>query len=74
MVTATASKTARIRREYGNHGGLQGKCLQILYKLKRQMQKIALRHTCDLLPGTWHLKSHLREQTEFSSNSGLDRL
>jgi len=67
-------ETARIRREYGNRGGLRGKCLEILYKLKRQMQKIALRHTCDLLPGTWHLKSHLREQTEFSSNSGLDRL
>jgi len=67
-------ETAKIRCEYGNRGGLRGNCLQILYKLKRQVQKLALRHTCDLVPGTWRLKSHLREQSEFSSNSGLDRL
>lgn len=67
-------ETARIRCEYGNRGGLSGNCLQILYKLKRQAQKLALRHTCDLVPGTWRLKSHLREQSEFSSNAGLDKL
>jgi glycosyltransferase involved in cell wall biosynthesis len=67
-------ETVNIRREYGNAGGWRGKCLQVLYKLKRQAQKIAVRHTCDLVPGTWHLKSHLREQTEFSSNIGLDKL
>ena len=67
-------ETARIRREYGNRGGFSGKCLQVIFKLKRQAQKIAFRHTCDLVPGTWRLKSHLREQTEFSSNSGLDKL
>ena len=67
-------ETARIRREYGNPGGLRGKCLQVVYKLKRQAQKLALRHTCDLLPGTWRLKSHLREQAQFSSNAGLDKL
>jgi GT2 family glycosyltransferase len=67
-------ETARIRHEYGNPGGLWGKCLQVFFKLKRQAQKLALRHTCDLVPGTWHLKSHLREQAQFSSNAGLDKL
>jgi len=67
-------ETAKIRREYGNRGGFRGNCLQVLYKLKRQVQKLALRHTCDFVPGTWRLKSHLREQAQFSSNAGLDKL
>jgi len=67
-------ESARIRREYGNAGGLRGKCLQFVYKLKRQAQKLAIRRTCDFVPGTWRLRSHMREQTEFSSNIGLDKL
>jgi hypothetical protein len=46
----------------------------VLFKLKRQGQKLRVRGTCDLVPGTWRLKSHLRERSEFSSNAGLDRL
>lgn len=63
-----------IRREHGNPGGWRGRCLRIVFKAKRQMQKLWFRHTCDLIPGTWRLKSHLRDKTQFSSNAGLDKL
>jgi glycosyltransferase involved in cell wall biosynthesis len=63
-----------IRREHGNPGGWQGRCLRVVFKAKRQMQKLWFRHTCDLIPGTWRLKPHLRSETQFSSNAGLDKL
>lgn len=67
-------EAAVIRLEHGNPGGWRGKCLQICFKAKRQMQKLLLRGRCDLVPGTWRLKPHMRERTEFSSNVGLDKL
>src|SRR5439155_4397616 len=67
-------ETARIRREHGHPGGWRGRGFGLLFKAKRQVQKLVLRHTCDLIPGTWRLKSHLREKTDFSSNAGLDEL
>jgi len=67
-------EAVRIRREHGNPGGLAGRCLRVVYKAKRQFQKLFVRHTCDLIPGTWQLRSHLKEKTEFSSNAGLDKL
>ncbi|MEP6662091.1 MAG: glycosyltransferase family 2 protein [Verrucomicrobiota bacterium] len=67
-------ESAVIHREYGNPGGWRGKALKIFFKAKRQVQKLLIRGTCDLVPGTWWLKSHMREKTEFSSNSGLDKL
>lgn len=63
-----------IRREHGNPGGWRGGCLRLVYKAKRQILKLWFRHTCDLIPGTWQLKSHLRNKTQFSSNAGLDKL
>jgi glycosyltransferase involved in cell wall biosynthesis len=63
-----------IRREHGNPGGWRGACLRVVFKAKRQFQKLRVRHKCDLIPGTWLLKSHLREKTDFSSNAGLDKL
>jgi glycosyltransferase involved in cell wall biosynthesis len=63
-----------IRREHGNPGGWRGGCLRIVFKAKRQMQKLWFRRKCDLIPGTWRLKSHLRDKTQFSSNAGLDKL
>jgi glycosyltransferase involved in cell wall biosynthesis len=63
-----------IRREHGNPGGWRGACLRPVFKAKRQVQKLWFRHTCDFIPGTWRLKSHLRSKTQFSSNAGLDKL
>jgi len=70
MITEAAS----IRREHGNAGGWRGDCLRVIFKARRQAQKILRRGTCVLIPGTWRLRSHLREKTGFSSNAGLYRL
>jgi len=67
-------EAAVIRREHGNPGGWWGACLRVVFKAKRQLQKLRIRHKCDLIPGTWLLKNHLREKTQFSSNAGLDKL
>lgn len=67
-------ETAIIRGEYGNAGGMLGRVWQIVYKLKRQLQKLRYRGHCDLIPGDWKLRPHMQAQTEFSSNSGLDKL
>ena len=67
-------ETEIIRCEHGNPGGVIGGALKIIYKAKRQAQKLYYRHHCDLIPGSWKLRPHMRENTEFSSNSGLDKL
>ena len=63
-----------IRREHGNPGGWKGSVLRVVFKAKRQLQKLWFRHTCDLVPGTWRLRPHLQSETQFSSNAGLDKL
>jgi len=63
-----------IRHEYGNPGGWRGRLGKIFYKAKRQAQKLRYRGHCDLIPGTWKLRPHMRARTEFSSNSGVDKL
>jgi len=65
---------ARIRQEYGVPGGTFGKCLMTYARIKRQVEKLIFRGKCDLIPGNWHLKKYLREKTEFTSNSGVDKL
>jgi glycosyltransferase involved in cell wall biosynthesis len=60
----STQEAERIRREYGNPGGWRGACLRPVFKAKRQLEKLLRRHKCDLIPGTWHLRSHVRRQTE----------
>jgi glycosyltransferase involved in cell wall biosynthesis len=69
-----AKECAIIRREYGNPGGWLGKGLQIGFKAKRQMQKLFILGKCDLISGNRKLRPHMRKKTEFSSNSGVDKL
>ena len=69
-----ARESAVIRREHGVPGGLSGKVLRNVYRLKRQAQKLIYRGKCDLIPGTWHLRKHMKAKTNFSSNIGLDQL
>jgi glycosyltransferase involved in cell wall biosynthesis len=69
-----AKEAAIIRHEYGNPGGWRGKCLQVVFRAKRQVQKLFMLGKCDLIPGTWKLSPHMSKKTEFSSNSGLDKL
>jgi len=66
-------EAGEIRRQYGNPGGWRGACLRLVFKAKRQAQKLLWRGTCDLIPGTWHLRSHLQERTHASSTPGLDK-
>lgn len=67
-------ESAAIRKEYGVPGGLAGKVLLVYARLKRQLEKLFLRGKCDLIPGGFLLKKHLREKTSFSSNIGVDKL
>ncbi|HXS68193.1 MAG TPA: glycosyltransferase family 2 protein [Candidatus Polarisedimenticolia bacterium] len=74
-VTANMRReSAQIRREYGVPGGFLGKVLGQYARLKRQIEKIFILGKCDLVPGKWLLKKHMRPKTEFSSNIGLDKL
>ena len=63
-----------IRDEHGVPRGMSGMVLRIYAKVKRQLQKLRYRGKIDLVPGTWKMRSHMRAQTTFSSNAGVDRL
>ena len=63
-----------IRKEHGFPGGRFGRFLEILAKVKRQLQKLFYRGKIDLVPGKVFLRKHMREKTSFSSNIGIDRL
>ncbi len=69
-----ARESAQIRREYGVPGGFVGKLLAQYARIKRQVEKLIVLGKCDLIPGGWHLKKHMRAKTEFSSNIGVDKL
>lgn len=67
-------ESVQIRREYGMPLGWVGYLLGKYARIKRQVEKILVLGKCDLIPGSWHLKKHLRPKTDFSSNIGLDKL
>ena len=74
IVANMARETACIRQEYGVPGGLLGRLLGYYARAKRQVEKLVLLGKCDLVPGRWRLRRHMREKTEFSSNIQLDKL
>ncbi|HEY4285250.1 MAG TPA: glycosyltransferase family 2 protein [Chthoniobacterales bacterium] len=63
-----------IRKEHGFPDGVAGRALEFFAKVKRQLQKIIYRGKPDLLSGKRYLKKHMRDQTTFSSNVGVDKL
>jgi hypothetical protein len=69
-----AREAALLRKEHGCPAGVLGKVLRFIYRLKRQGQKLFFRGKCDLIPGTWYLRRHMKAKTQFSSNIGLDQL
>lgn len=69
-----AREGAIILKEHGAPGGAVGHILRLLYRIKRQLQKLIYRGKCDLISGKWFLRKHMREKTTFSSNVGLDQL
>jgi glycosyltransferase involved in cell wall biosynthesis len=63
-----------IRRQHGLPEGIKGKFLEVFARTKRQLQKLFYRGKLDLIPGKWLLKKHMRDETSFSSNIGVDKL
>ena len=57
-----------IRREHGVPEGPRGTLLRATYRIKRQLQKLRYRGKCDLVPGTWILRKHMKAKTNFTSN------
>jgi glycosyltransferase involved in cell wall biosynthesis len=74
IVANMGKETDQIRREYGVRCGWVGRILRNYARAKRQAQKLVLLGKCDLIPGRWLLRKHMRAQTEFSSNIELDKL
>jgi glycosyltransferase involved in cell wall biosynthesis len=73
-VAVRSEESGRIRQEYGVPGGWVGTILLHYARLKRQAEKLVLLGKCDLIPGRWLLRKHMRDNTQFSSNIGLDKL
>lgn len=69
-----ARERAILLKEHGCPTGLVGQLFHLVYRLKRQSQKLLYRGTCDLIPGTWYIRRYMKEKTNFSSNIGLDEL
>ena len=67
-------EAALIQQEYGCPQGWKGRVLRLLYRAKRQVQKLRARGKIDLATGDWKLRKHRREKAVFSSNIGLDKL
>lgn len=69
-----AKEWLAINKEHGFPGGLLGQLLRILYRGKRQLQKLCYRGKCDLVPGHWILRKHMREKADFTSNIGVGKI
>jgi glycosyltransferase involved in cell wall biosynthesis len=63
-----------IRKEHGFPAGISGKFLELFARTKRQLLKLLYRGKLDLIPGKWSLRKHMRDETSFSSNIGIDKL
>jgi glycosyltransferase involved in cell wall biosynthesis len=69
-----AREGAIILKEHGVPAGATGRIFRLLFRFKRQLQKLIYRGKCDLISGKWLLRKHMRQKTTFSSNVGLDQL
>lgn len=74
VVANMARETDLIYTEYGVPGGFLRKVLLQYARMKRQVEKLLILGKCDLIPGHWHLRKHMQEKAEFSSNIGVDKL
>jgi glycosyltransferase involved in cell wall biosynthesis len=62
-------ESERIMKEHGRPNGWRGAALQYLMRAKRQLQKLIIRGSCDLVPAHWILRKHRRPQSSFATNS-----
>lgn len=69
-----ARESALIRADHGVPDGLRGKSLRAWFRGVRQWQKLRQRGRCDLIPGHWLLRKHMKAQTSFTSNIPVEKL
>jgi glycosyltransferase involved in cell wall biosynthesis len=69
-----AREGAIIRKAHGVPDGVAGKVLRVIYRAKRQAQKLIHRGKFDLRPGNRILKKHMKAATSFTSNISMERL
>jgi len=69
-----AREGAIIRERHGVPGGVAGKALRVVYRAKRQAQKLFYRGKFDLRSGSSILKKHMKSATSFTSNISMERL
>jgi glycosyltransferase involved in cell wall biosynthesis len=74
IVNNMARESLRIMKEHGLPDGWQGTVLRHVMRAKRQLQKLIVRRSCDLVPGNWILRKHRRSKTSFATNMPMDRL
>jgi len=67
-------EAAILRREHGQPPGLLGRVYHYWYRLVRQAQKLKHHGRCDFIPGSLILRKHMRKKSDFSTNSGVDKL
>jgi glycosyltransferase involved in cell wall biosynthesis len=65
---------ALIGREYGRPEGWLATVYRFVYRAKRQLQKLFYRGKLDLAPGTWRVRRHMRQKTQFTSNIDMSKL
>jgi glycosyltransferase involved in cell wall biosynthesis len=73
VMANVARESLKLMKEHGFPGGFKGDVISLYYRSKRQLQKFVYRGKFDLVPGHVHLKKHMREKTEFSSNVGVSK-
>ena len=74
VTTNMLRESLLIMKEYGRPAGWRGKLYGQLYRVKRQLQKLVHRGRCDLIPGHWILRKHMKRKTSFTSNIDMSRL
>ena len=73
VVNNTRREVNLICEEHGASSGAVGKVQRAVYRAKRQFQKLVHRGKCDLMPGTWALRKHVKGSTSFESNIPQER-
>jgi len=67
-------ESALILRDHGKPDGWRGRVYRAVYRAKRQFQKLIHRGRCDLIPGHWILRKHMKAATSFTSNIDMEKL
>ena len=76
VVRNMAREADLICREHGRPSGWLAHVYRVVFRLKRQWQKLIYRGHVDLIPGYWllHFRKQLKTQTSFTSNIDMSKL